>query len=322
MAFNTFLGSSKKGDPLVYVELVGKKRAIVFDCGESSVTNSWIKKISDIFISHTHMDHFIGFDKILRVNIIDDRTIRIFGPPGIIKNVEGKLASYTWNITDQLRLKLEVIEIRKNTLQRKFYNSQYRFKSKKLKSVRIKNNIIFNDDNIEVKFEKLDHKIPCFAYSVTEKQLYSVRKDKLVELNFDPGPWLGELKNLVGHNANPRKKIEVAGELYAIGYLKKELLIRRKGMKLTYVTDVLCNRENTKKIVSLAKNSTYFFCESFFLDEDKARAKETFHLTALQCARLAKRAKVRTLIPFHISKRYRRADDILNEVKKIFSNIK
>ncbi len=322
MFFNPFLAAGKKGDACVYVELVGRKRALLFDAGEFNLANGQLKKISDIFISHTHMDHFIGFDRILRPNITEDKTIRIFGPPGIIKHVEGKLSGYVWNITDQLFLKLEAYEINGNKLNIERFSSHFGFKSTKLPSRKIENNILYKDENMIITYAELDHKTISVGYSVTSSEGYSVNKSKLTEHNFIPGPWLGKLKTLVGHKKDPRTKLNVQGKIYTIGYLKQELLIRKKEMKITYVTDVLYSKENAIKIIKLAKKSTFFFCETCFLTQDKDRAKLTYHLTAKQTGTLAKKANVSTLVPFHISKRYQEVDPLIAEARERFENVK
>ena len=50
-------------DPGLFVPFLFDARALLFDCGENPALSSRdILKISHIFISHTHMDHFFGFD--------------------------------------------------------------------------------------------------------------------------------------------------------------------------------------------------------------------------------------------------------------------
>ena len=45
-------------------------------------------------------------------------------------------------------------------------------------------------------------------------------------------------------------------------------------------------------------------CEASFLTQDRAQAERTGHLTARACGEIAAAAGVRTLIPFHFSRRY------------------
>ena len=64
------------GDPGVMVEFLCEQRALQFDLGDlSSTTNGELLKISHVFISHTHIDHFIGFDHLLRVVLGEARQL-------------------------------------------------------------------------------------------------------------------------------------------------------------------------------------------------------------------------------------------------------
>ena len=88
------------GDPGVMVEFLCEQRALQFDLGDlSSTTNRELLKISHAFISHTHIDHFIGFDHLLRVVFGRGKTIDLYGPENFIANVTGKLAGFTWNLS-------------------------------------------------------------------------------------------------------------------------------------------------------------------------------------------------------------------------------
>ncbi|MCX8044013.1 MAG: MBL fold metallo-hydrolase, partial [Desulfobacterota bacterium] len=101
------------GDPALYVRLSGEKKALLFDLGDISVLHPGkLFKVSHVFVTHTHIDHFIGFDHLLRLNLARNKTLRIYGPSGIIKNVKGKLKGYTWNLVDTYPFIIEVFEIR------------------------------------------------------------------------------------------------------------------------------------------------------------------------------------------------------------------
>src|SRR3990167_4245846 len=110
-SFSSFLVNDVFGDPGVYVEIRWSKRALLFDLGHNDgLGPTLLLRATDIFISHTHMDHFIGFDAVLRVALGRGKTLRLFGPPGLIDNVQGKLRGYTWNLVDGYPLTIEVRE--------------------------------------------------------------------------------------------------------------------------------------------------------------------------------------------------------------------
>lgn len=101
-------------DPGVYVEFLFGKRAILFDLGDvSRLSPRKILRISDVFVSHTHMDHFVGFDQVLRICLGPRSRLRLFGPPGFIDRVEHKLVAYTRNLVHKYEndFTLDVTEV-------------------------------------------------------------------------------------------------------------------------------------------------------------------------------------------------------------------
>ena len=110
-SFSSYLVNDCFGDPGVYVEVRWSKRALLFDLGQNdSLGPTRLLRANDIFISHTHMDHFIGFDAVVRVALGRGKKLRLYGPPGLIDNVNGKLRGYTWNLVDGYPLIIEVQE--------------------------------------------------------------------------------------------------------------------------------------------------------------------------------------------------------------------
>ena len=90
-SFHPRLINGPYDDPGLYVPFLYQKRALIFDLGDlSSLTAKDILKISHAFVTHTHMDHFIGFDRLLRLFLGRDMHLHIYGPKGFLKNVEGK----------------------------------------------------------------------------------------------------------------------------------------------------------------------------------------------------------------------------------------
>lgn len=89
-------------DPGLYISFLFDKRAILFDLGElGGLTPKDILKVSHIFVTHTHMDHFIGFDRVLRICLGREKKLHLFGPADFFSQIEGKLRGYTWNLVNE-----------------------------------------------------------------------------------------------------------------------------------------------------------------------------------------------------------------------------
>jgi len=135
-SFHTRLVNSPFEDPCLYIRLLREGRALLFDAGfTTNLSAGDILKISDIFISHTHIDHFIGFDSILRLHLRREYPLRLYGPKGFIDCVEGKLRGYTWNLIGNYPLVIEVLEIHEKSLKKAIFRAKDAFMRKDLEEV-------------------------------------------------------------------------------------------------------------------------------------------------------------------------------------------
>ena len=97
--FDPQLINSPFDDPGLFVDLVFERRALLFDLGDiSRLAPRKLLRIANIFITHRHLDHFIGFDQLLRCFLGREKIIGLWGPPGLIDAVESKIAAYDWNL--------------------------------------------------------------------------------------------------------------------------------------------------------------------------------------------------------------------------------
>lgn len=272
-----------------------------------------ILKISHVFVTHTHMDHFIGFDRLLRVLIGRQKELRLFGPAGFLAHLEGKLRGYTWNLVDNYTssLVLDAVEVHDDNLIRKRYSSKDRFTPGPSTTIMRQPDAPLHDETaFSVSCAILDHGIPVLGFSLQEKFTINIRKDVLDRLKFYPGPWLQEFKNALYKGADPNDIIRVPGGISdvdstrRIGDLARELAIITKGQKIAYICDTGYSPSNREKIIHLVREADHLFIEAAFLEKEKHHALQKHHLTARQAGEIAVAAGVRRYTLFHFSPRY------------------
>ncbi len=311
-AFLPRLVNGPFGDPGLYVALRWQGTALQFDLGRMDrFPAAEILKLTHVFVSHTHIDHFIGFDRLIRLFLARDARLAVFGPPGIIRNVSGKLAGYTWNLVDGYPFVLTVHEVYPERVERVRLRASTAFAVEALESQPF-GGVLYEDAAMTVRAAHLDHRIPCLGFAVTEKTHLNVRKDELDRLGVPAGPWLNVLKDAVRTGQSDDTIITASWQKdgtqreveLRLGELRERLLVETPGQKLGYVVDTIFSADNLAKIVALVGGADVFFCESLFLDEDRDQALQRYHLTARQAGTLARLAKVKRLETFHFSPRY------------------
>ena len=303
------------GDPGLLVQFLLQKQVLLFDLGDlSPLSNGTLLKVSHVFVSHTHIDHFIGFDRLLRTLFGREKTLTIFGPENIIQNVEGKLAGFTWNLVELYSesLTIEVVEVRESGLLKGTFRAIDRFKLCDEKEEPFVDGLIVDNPVFSVRAAILEHRVPCLGFALQEKPHVNINKDKLQSMKAEPGPWLNELKQSVLRSEPESTLIAVPfGEPgnfrtkdIPLSQLKNDLVEVFPGQKIGYVVDTVFNDRNRKKIVELVKSADVFFCESPFLADEEARGQERCHLTSRQAGILAREAGVKQLRVFHFSRRH------------------
>jgi ribonuclease Z len=318
-SFSSYLVNDVFGDPGVYVEVRWSKRALLFDLGENDALGpTRLLRANDIFISHTHMDHFIGFDAVLRVALGRGKTLRLYGPPNLIANVQGKLNGYTWNLVDGYPLSIEVREFHTNEIRRATFRATdgFMLRDTEREALQTKPSnrtfIILEEPRLTVRAVALNHRIPSFAYSLEEPFHINVNKQKLHEAGLPVGSWLKDVKQYLWQGQPDAYRFPVIlyfehrpeQREFVLGEIKEKFLTISRGQKIAYVVDARYDDENEAKIVELARGADMFYCESPYLDTDREKAFDRYHLTAKQAGWLARKAAVRDLVVFHFSSRY------------------
>jgi len=305
-SLRTRLLNGQTGDPALIVQLRWQGRAVLIDLGRIDRTPAPVLfPIEAVFVSHAHMDHFMGFDQLLRLFLARESTLRLFGPVGIADCVQGKLAGYTWNLTDEYVFAVDVTEIADDVLTHTRFAARERFERRALGTTPRKGPAVFEDPYVRVEAAPLDHKIVSMAYAVVERTHLNVRPGTLESAGLRPGPWLNVLKNAVRGGARDDMPNEIApGTRRPLAALRDTLLDITPGQKVAYVVDTLFSPANAERIIRLARDADVFYCESPFMDEDIDQATRRYHLTARQAGALARAARARRLNVFHFSPRY------------------
>jgi len=307
-------------DPGLFIPFLFQKRALLFDLGDiTALPARDILKISHVFVSHTHVDHFIGFDRLLRLMLGRDKNLALFGPPGFLKNVEGKLAAYSWNLAHKYNypLSLQVVEVQRDFTLSRQYRCRDRFEALKDAVQQPFDGVLYEEPAFKVSAVILDHQIPCLGFSVKERFHVNIIKEGLKRLSLEPGPWLSEFKQAIYNRTDPAAGFEVpttgqsGKKKFALENLANQISRISPGQKITYITDVVHSSINQDKIVKLARDCDHLFIEAVFLDKDRQLARNKGHLTARQAGELAARSGARQFSIFHFSPRYTDQEDLL-----------
>ena len=258
----------------------------LFDGGEGTQVSlrklnlRW-KKISAIFVSHTHADHVTGLPGILMLSSQVDRDdpLVIVGPPRIAEYIESSRRVLDMYINYEIIVK-EITEP----------------------------GIVYQGDGFRIRAFPLRHTKPCVGYAFEEDgRPGAFHPEKAESLGVPRGPLWSKLQN--GETVQASDGAEVRPD--------QVLGAPRSGRKFSYVTDSLAFPE----IAGEVAGSDLLVCEGMFERELEESAREKKHMTAEQAARIAAAAGgVKKLALIHYSPRYTEHNlkQLLKEAQAIF----
>jgi ribonuclease Z len=259
----------------------------LFDCGEGTQVSlrrlalRW-KKISVIFVSHTHADHVTGIPGILMLSSQVERNepLYIIGPPRISEYVQASRRILDMYINYEIVVK-EVAG----------------------------QDIVLEGDGYRVRAYPLNHTKPCLAYCLEEDQRPGIFDPQAAQtLGVPRGPMWSTLQS--GTSVRLDSGTEVRPE-QVMGPL-------RKGRKFSYVTDTTW----VPGLPDFVRGSDLLICEGMFEEELTEDAVDKKHLTAVQAAQIAEQGEVGRLGLIHYSPRYteRELKRLLHQARRIFSD--
>jgi ribonuclease Z len=257
----------------------------LFDGGEGTQVSlrrlnlRW-KKISAIFVSHTHADHVTGIPGLLMLSSQVDRDdpLYIIGPPRIAEYIESSR-----RVLD-MYINYEIV-VQEITAP----------------------GIVYEGEGFRIRAFPLRHTQPCVGYTMEEDMRPGeFHPEKAEALGVPRGPLWARLQSGETVQAADGKTVrpeEVLGPA-------------RSGRKFSFVTDSLAFPEIAPEVAG----SDLFVCEGMFERELEESAREKKHMTAEQAARIALAAQVKKLALIHYSPRYTEFDlkQLLKEAQAIF----
>ena len=317
------LVNDRFGDPGLLLDFLFQRRAMLFDLGDiAALAPRKVLRVSHVFVSHAHMDHFSGFDQLLRIVLGRGARLSLYGPPGFIGQVAHKLAAYSWNLVENFTedLTLEAAELGEDgTLSRAAFHCRAGFPREDLPDGAWRGGVLVEEPAFRVRAAMLDHGIPCLAFALEEQRHVNIFKARLSEMGLGVGPWLQKLKSAVLAGVPDATPIRASWREGAasrernlpLGELKDRALRVVPGQKIAYVTDIRFHDENLNKIAALADGADILFIETPFLESDSDIAARKNHLTAAQAGLIARRAGAKSIVPFHFSPRYTGREGLL-----------
>lgn len=292
------------GDPLLHLRLRHQRRSLLFDLGDGMRLPARIAhQVTDVFISHAHIDHIGGFLWLLRSRIGEFAPCRLYGPPGLARHIEGFLQGILWDRAAERGPCFEVAEVHPERLQR-FQLTAGRTRLELPDEVELEQGVVLQEPGFRVRAQQLDHYTPVLAYAFEPAKEINIRKDRLKARGLEPGPWLAELKqHLLAENETAMVELPDGSEA-SVAALAADLVLITPAKKLVYATDLADSPDNRRRLQALARYAHTFFCEACFAEADAEQAVRTGHLTARACGEIAMAAEVARLVPFHFSRRY------------------
>ncbi len=287
----TILGSSSATPTLSRHQtaqvLSFNKQHFLLDCGESAQLQMLRyginqNRVSCVFISHLHPDHFTGLIGFLTTQSLQQRSqaIHVYGPSGIETIINTQLQYSGGRLSFPL-----------------YFHSLDHINDVEL---------LFQNNGLTVSAIKLEHGLPCYGFVFEEvEQRYKLSK-AAIEATQPPKEAFQFLQ--YGHDYKNK-----SGKVYnARDYIQENPLRR----SFAYITDTLVQF----RLSNTLSGVTMLYHEATFTKEFAKRALETYHSTSEDAAKLAAKSGVQKLLLGHFSARFGNLDPLLEEACAIFPN--
>jgi ribonuclease Z len=285
----TFLGTgsavptARRNHPSILLQY--KSENILIDCGEGTQRQFRKARLNPCRITKILISHWHGD--------------HVFGLPGILNTLRlngynrqleiyGPVGSKEW-----VRKYLDLVGRRGEDLD--------------IVVKEVRSGIIFEDEDFMIGCAEMDHDCPAVAYSFVVKERVRLDKEKLEKMNLPNSPLIGEL---------------VKGKIVEIGGKKidgKKLMYKEDSRKVVFIMDTRYNEDAVK----LSNGADVLISEATYSASESELIHERGHLSSIDAAKIAKKARVKALVLIHLSQRYEGIPKvILGEAKEVFENVR
>lgn len=314
------LVNGSTGDPLLFIDYPGKDDAFLFDAGDNSALDrERLGDLQAVFLTHHHMDHFVGFDRIVRANLDRDKTLHVFGPVGTIGRVHARVTSYEHPYFPFQKLVLHVREVLPDRIRSARLECTRRFQLPDIEEGPWRGPPIYENADLTIEAAFADHSVPCLAFALVEKAGWHPDPEKLQRGALRSGAWVAQVLELLRQGAAPETTVEIDGGRFTLGALGEAYFASSGGGRVAYITDTAWSEEAKPRLVKLAHRARRLYCDSYYAPAQAKQAATHRHMTATQAAEAAKLARVEELVLIHFAPRYAgRYGELLAEAQAIF----
>jgi len=285
----------------------------------SHVATRLLRRVRAAFVTHTHVDHFVGMGHFLRVNLTRDEEVLLVGPEGFVSNVNGFLSAFTWNLGEDYPFRLRVLEVGETTRKEATFSCRNHFVMESLRECPSDGPIVENEVH-RVTACTLDHGIPVLAFRMEEHDHVNINAQALTEAGLPPGPWLKEIKRAIKLGMDESTPMDTPAGRRPIGEITRELVIVTPGRSIGYVVDTAYHEENLERLIPFLEGVDILYMETAFPEGEEERALERNHFNAFHAAVIAQQVRAKRLRPLHISPKYLgHEEEMVRQMAKHFS---
>jgi ribonuclease Z len=314
------LVNGSTGDPVLFVAYPGRSTALLFDLGDNAALPlARLGEVEAVFLTHHHTDHFIGLDRLIRANIDQDKTLRVFGPDSTLKRVHQRLTAYEFPKFDFMKLVLEVHELTPGKRRVGKLECVKSFALGEVQESDWPGPAIWANADVEMEACPTDHTVPGLAYALIEKPGYHPDPHKLQTGTLRPGPWVAESLALLRARAKGVTVLSIDGVDFTLAWLRDRFFGRSTGARLTFIVDTQFSEKVKPGLLRLADKARRLYCDSYYSIAQAKQAAQHRHMTTVQAAELATLAGVEELVLIHFASRYQgRYHTLVEEARGAF----